>query len=69
MTAVAARSKAVAQMVDASARGRALMGGTQGMRRKSTTYLPKFTAESQETYDERLAMSWLFNGYKKQSAT
>jgi len=65
MTAVAARSKAVAQMVEASARGRALMGGTQGMRRKSTTYLPKFTAESQETYDERLAMSWLFNGYKK----
>ena len=65
MNAVAKQSKAVAAMIDAAIRGRALMGGTQAMRKAGKTYLPKFTAETDDTYRERLALSWLFNGYRK----
>lgn len=62
---VADRSAASAAMVTASAKGRALMGGTAAMRGEKTAYLPKFAKESQEAYDNRLACSWLFNGYRK----
>jgi len=62
---VAKRSDASAAMESAAARGRALMGGTRAMRAASTAYLPRFTAESEEAYKERLGLSWLFNGYRK----
>ncbi len=52
-------------MLTESRRGRALMGGTLGMRRDREVFLPKFQAESREAYDARLAASWLFNGYRK----
>lgn len=63
--AVAKRSAASQRMVDAAAKGRALMAGTTGMREAGETYLPKFAAEGREAYKERLALSWLFNGYRK----
>lgn len=63
--AVAKRSNAAAKMVEATAKGRALMGGTTAMRAAGRTYLPQFPAESQDAYMERLGLSWLFNGYRK----
>jgi len=63
--AVAKRSKASERMVTAGERIRALMGGTTAMREAGNKYLPKFTAETGETYNERLALSWLFNGTRK----
>ena len=65
MTSVADRSAESAAMLAASAKGRALMGGTRAMRDSGETYLPKFKAEDREQYDARLSQSWLFNGYKK----
>lgn len=62
---VAKRSPAAQRQVDAAAKCRALMGGTTGMRAAGETYLPKFPAESKESYAERLKLSWLFNGMKK----
>ena len=52
-------------MLEACAKGRALMGGTTAMRRAGQAYLPKFEAESSQAYDARLKASWLFNGYRK----
>lgn len=63
--AVAKRSAASQQMLDAAQKGRALMGGTTAMRAARTTFLPKFAKESVEAYDSRLRSSWLFNGYRK----
>jgi len=65
MSKVADRSKASEAMLNAAAKGRALMGGTTAMRAAGKTYLPKFEGEGQETYDARLKSSWLFNGYRK----
>lgn len=62
---VANRSKASERMVTAGERIRALMGGSTAMRAAGVKYLPKFTAETGETYNERLALSWLFNGTRK----
>lgn len=62
---VANRSKASERMVTAGERIRALMGGSTAMREAGVKYLPKFTAETGETYNERLALSWLFNGTRK----
>lgn len=62
---VAKRSGEAEEMAAACAKGRALMGGTSAMRDAGKTYLPKFPAESEEAYRERLSLSWLFNGYKK----
>nr|WP_309504300.1 DUF4055 domain-containing protein [uncultured Roseovarius sp.] len=62
---VAKRSAASQAMLDAAAKGRALMGGTTAMRAAGETYLPRFEAESPEAYDSRLAATWLFNGYRK----
>jgi hypothetical protein len=59
------RSKVMAEMVEASAKGRALMGGTDMMRKEGKTYLPKFKAEADEDYKARLAASWLFNALRK----
>lgn len=64
-SAVAKRSDAAAKMVEATAKGRALMGGTTAMRAAGRTYLPQFPAESETAYRERLNLSWLFNGYRK----
>tara|TARA_R110000744_G_scaffold149386_1_gene262500 strand:- start:879 stop:2315 length:1437 start_codon:yes stop_codon:yes gene_type:complete len=64
-TTVAIRSSEIAAMVDASTKGRALMGRTKTMRAAGQTYLPKNDAESQTDYDTRLGQSWLFNGYRK----
>lgn len=62
---VAKRSKEAERQANAAAKGRALMGGTEAMRTAGKAYLPKFGAESDETYKERLGLSWLFNGYRK----
>lgn len=62
---VAKRSPASAAMMEAARKGRALMGGTDAMRKAGEAYLPKFEAESMEAYRARLAASWLFNGYRK----
>jgi hypothetical protein len=59
------RSKAMAKMVEAAEKGRALMGGTDKMREAGKTYLPKFKAEADEDYKARLDSSWLFNGMRK----
>ena len=65
MSAVAERTAAVDKMVTDAKRCRALMGGTQVMRTAGEQYLPKFEAETDASYKERLALSWLFNGYRK----
>lgn len=52
-------------MQTASAKGRALMGGTTAMRQARETYLPKFGKESTVAYEARLRSSWLFNGFRK----
>ena len=62
---VAKRTTTVAAMVEAGAKGRALMGGTDAMRLAGETYLPKFKAEQAEDYTARLGSSWLFNGMRK----
>ncbi|QDP65873.1 MAG: putative portal protein [Prokaryotic dsDNA virus sp.] len=62
---VAKRSPASAAMMEGSAKGRALMGGTKAMREAGEAYLPKFEAESDKGYKARLHQSWLFNGYRK----
>lgn len=62
---VAKRSAASDKMVQASEKGRALMGGTGAMRAAGERYLPKFPAETHEAYRARLNSSWLFNGYRK----
>jgi hypothetical protein len=59
------RSDVMAKMVQAAEKGRALMGGTDSMRLKDQTYLPKFKAELDADYNARLASSWLFNGLRK----
>jgi len=59
------RSAVMAKMVEASEKGRALMGGSDAMRLAGKTYLPKFKAELDEDYKARLASSWLFNGMRK----
>lgn len=65
---VAKRSPASQVMLDAAAKGRALMGGSEAMRRAGKTYLPKFESESTDAYEARLKSSWLFNGYAKAAA-
>ena len=62
---VAKRSAASEALLASAAKGRALMGGSDAMRAAGKAYLPKFSAESAEAYDERTALSWLFNGYRK----
>jgi hypothetical protein len=52
-------------MLDACRKGRALMGGTEAMRKAGKVYLPQFAAESEDAYQARLAASWLFNGLRK----
>ncbi|MEL6311134.1 MAG: DNA-binding protein, partial [Pseudomonadota bacterium] len=63
--AVAKRSAKSAAMLRAGMTGRDLMGGTRGMRAAGRAYLPKMPQESEEGWQERLAASWLFNGYRK----
>ena len=46
-----------------------LRGGTDAMRSKGETYLPKFPAEMDETYKVRLATATLFNIYAKTEET
>jgi hypothetical protein len=52
-------------MVQLSAKGRALMGGSDAMRAAGETYLPRFEAEVHADYQARLKSSWLFNGLRK----
>lgn len=59
------RTETVDAMVQATAKGRALMGGTTAMRNAGETYLPKFKMEDPVDYSARLLSSWLFNGFKK----
>ena len=63
--AVAKRSAVSAAMMASADKGRALMGGTDAMRAKGKTYLPKFEAEKEDDYTARRDSSWLFNGYSK----
>jgi len=62
---VAKQTPVVAAMVEAARKGRALMGGTDAMRKGGELFLPKFKAEDQLDYNARLAASWLFNGLRK----
>jgi len=62
---VAKQTDAMAAMVQAGAKGRALMSGTAGMRKEGTRYLPKFKAEAEDDYQARLHSSWLFNALRK----
>lgn len=62
---VAKQTPAVAAMVEAARKGRALMGGTDAMRKGGEMFLPKFKAEDQLDYNARLKASWLFNGLAK----
>jgi hypothetical protein len=59
------RSDVMTKMVNAAEKGRALMGGTDQMRKAGQKYLPKFGAEDEEDYKARLASSTLFNGMRK----
>jgi hypothetical protein len=62
---VAKQSPVVAGMVEAARKGRALMGGTDAMRKAGEAHLPRFKAEDQLDYNARLKASWLFNGLAK----
>lgn len=62
---VANRSAESEEQVTCSAKARALMDGTEGLREAGKTYLPKFDAESETDYTARLNSSWLFNGFRK----
>ena len=62
---VAKQTDAMAAMVQAGAKGRALMSGTAGLRKEGTRYLPKFKAEAEDDYQARLHSSWLFNALRK----
>lgn len=62
---VAKQTPVVAAMVEAARKGRALMGGTDAMRKGGETFLPKFKAEDKLDYNARLKASWLFNGLRK----
>lgn len=44
---------------------RTLMGGTEAMRKAGKTYLPQEPAEPETGYKDRLARTFLFNGYRK----
>jgi hypothetical protein len=59
------RSSVMAEMVQAAEKGRALMGGTDSMRKAGKKYLPKFGAELDEDYKARLDSSTLFNAMRK----
>lgn len=54
-------SAAIAAMQPDWAKIDALVGGTKAMRAARETYLPKFPAEDQESYDYRVKTSTLFN--------
>lgn len=62
---VAKQTPVIAAMVEAARKGRALMGGTDAMRKGGELFLPKFKAEDQLDYNARLKASWLFNGLAK----
>lgn len=49
----------------ALAKVRALMGGTEAMRKAKKTYLPKEPLEDEKAYEARLARTTLFNGFRK----
>jgi hypothetical protein len=59
------QSDVMADMAKAARKGRALMGGTDSMRKAGKLYLPKFGAEGDEDYQARLHSSFLFNGLRK----
>jgi hypothetical protein len=59
------RTSVMAGMVEAAEKGRALMGGTDSMRKAGRRYLPKFKVEADEDYQARINSSWLFNGLRK----
>lgn len=42
---------------------RSLLGGTRAMRKAATRYLPREEAESQKSYNARLARSFLYGGF------
>jgi hypothetical protein len=62
---VADYSHEAQEQIEAGAKARALMKGTDGMREAGKKYLPKFPAETEEAYQARLSQSWLFNGFRK----
>ena len=59
------RSKIVSDMLSQSEPIRDLIAGAKHMRSRGRTYLPKFTLENEDDYEERKAGTWLFNGTKK----
>jgi hypothetical protein len=62
---VAKRTKAVSAMIEATTKGRALMGGTAAMRKAGEAYLPRFDAESAEAYAKKLQRSTLFEAFPR----
>ena len=62
---VAKTTKAVSAMIDATTKGRALMGGTAAMRKAGEAYLPRFDAESAEAYAKKLQRSTLFEAFPR----
>ena len=60
---VATSTALVAAIETKRALPRALMGGTQAMRDAGKHYLPQEPAESHDEYNNRLARSFLFNGF------
>jgi len=55
----------MAGMVQASAKGRALVSGTSGMRDAGKKYMPKYPVEQEDDYQARLHLSWLFPAFGK----
>lgn len=62
---VATPTAAVLRMEAERALPRALMGGTEAMRRAGKLYLPQEPKESDEAYRIRLSRTFLFNGFAK----
>jgi len=62
---VAKRTATVTAMIEATTKGRALMGGTAAMRAAGETYLPKFEAETNEAYAAKLDRSTLFEAFPR----
>lgn len=58
-------SKEAADMHAKASLPRALMAGTEAMRKAGKTYLPQEAAESVDSYNARIARSFLFNAFGK----
>ena len=65
MVGVASRSDAVLAMMHDWRLASDLLGGTRAMRKRGTTYLPRWPNETDAAYQDRLNASVLFPAYKR----